>query len=331
MGGGAEAYCGLPSPHRHGLSQGVVPVKVLALVASGRTPDNSVMYDALAQRCDLRLVMIDKRQEKRLFWHLRGVDCGSYDAVLANLRFKGICKQTRFLAEIPNLFFLEWDACQNYMPTSKWHGRFSAFYRKLPKATALCTGAALARQLAAEGINAHFVPKGYDHCQIGNQGGPRDIEMAFIGSLGNVVYAERKAFLETLQARQGLQLLRTNPGPEYAAMLNRIRFFVSADLGLGEYMGKNFEAMGAGCVLCAYRQPEEEAAMGLKDMQHLVLYSCAEELMGKVAALQSDRSKLASIQRAGQQHAVQHLSYAAQAKAIFSCIAASHRGPVVIG
>ena len=67
-------------------------------------------------------------------------------------------------------------------------------------------------------------------------------------------------------------------------MLNRIRFFVSADIGMGEYMIKNFEAMACGCVLLAYDQGElENEALGFIDMHNIVLYRRLDELRDKLS------------------------------------------------
>ena len=142
--------------------------------------------------------------------------------------------------------------------------------------------------------------------------------MGFIGRLKHNVYSRRKAFLESLSQSHGLAVMRTEPGDEYVAMLNRIRFFVSADIGLGEYMQKNFEAMGAGCVVCAWRQGAEDDALGLRDMENIVLYSSRDELLEKIARLKADPAKQAAIQAAGEAHARDNLSFAAQAEAIYS-------------
>ena len=301
-------------------------MKMLLLTTSGQLQDNSLRDRLLAEACELTAVHLTGRQQKRLWWHLRGLDFARYDAVLANLQIKRFRRQLRFMRRIPNLFCYELDACQNYIPSSKWHGAYAEFFgRRLPSATVLCTGFNVARKLAAEGVNARYVPKGYDHERVRTleTQRERDVALGFIGRLEHPVYAERRAFLEDLRASHGLQLLRTDPGPGYVEALNRIRFFVSADIGLGEYMAKNFEAMGAGCLVCAYRQGGgEEEALGLVDMQNILLYSSKEELLGKLAALAKDPGKQAKIQQAGMAHAREHLSFAAQTKAILSCMTA---------
>jgi hypothetical protein len=116
----------------------------------------------------------------------------------------------------------------------------------------------VSERLRQEGFDAVFVPKGYDQTLLSDQGRERDIELAFVGSTNSVAYSGRKALLDELGQVENLVVTRTKSGEEYCDTLNRIRFFVSADVGMGEYMIKNFEAMACGCVLFAYDQGEAE-------------------------------------------------------------------------
>ena len=92
-------------------------------------------------------------------------------------------------------------------------------------------------------------------------------------------------------------------------MLNRIRYFVSADVGLGEYMAKNFEAMACGCVLLAWRQGSEEEAIGLKHDEHLLLYSSLDELREHLARLRREPQLAERLARAGQAFVASQLSH----------------------
>ena len=116
----------------------------------------------------------------------------------------------------------------------------------------ISSGFVVAERLRSEGFDAVFVPKGYDQTQLQDQGRERDIELAFVGSTNSVAYSGRKALLDELGQVEPLLVTRTKSGAEYLETLNRIRFFVSADVGMGEFMIKNFEAMACGCVLLAY-------------------------------------------------------------------------------
>ena len=92
-------------------------------------------------------------------------------------------------------------------------------------------------------------------------------------------------------------------------MLNRIRYFVSADVGLGEYMAKNFEAMACGCVLLAWRQGSEEEAIGLQHDEHLLLYSSLDELREHLARLRREPQLAERLARAGQAFVASQLSH----------------------
>lgn len=264
-------------------------MKVLALSSARREPDFSSVFQHLGRHVELDLRVLDKRAQRDLRGTLRGIDLSGYQRILLDLHFKNICRQAGFLRGLPGLLIYEEDACQNYLQGSRWCGRFSRFYRALPNARVVVTGAGVAERLVAEGFAVSFIPKGYDPAVIFAEAGERDIELGFIGRTASTVYAGRKALLEQLAASEPLQVLRTEPGEPYRQMLNRIACFVSADVGLGEYMAKNFEAMACGCVLLAWRQGGEEEAIGLQDGHHLLLYSSIDELRGHLQRLRRDR------------------------------------------
>ncbi len=187
-------------------------------------------------------------------------------------------RQVRFIRSVPNLVILEHDAYQNYIPC-KYTGKFSAHYRRLPWARVISSGHTVSERLRQEGFDAVFVPKGYDQTLLHDLGLARDIELGFVGSTGSVAYSGRKALLDELGGVENLLVTKTKSGEEYLRTLNRIRFFVSADVGMGEYMIKNFEAMACGCVLLAYDQGEREnEALGFRDMENIVLYRSVADI-----------------------------------------------------
>ena len=228
-------------------------MRVLVLTAEARVPDLSAVYQSLPRYLDIDLHVLGKAQQRQLRRYLAGLDLQSYQRILLDLPFKHMVAQATLLARLPGLLIYEEDACQNYLATSKWQGAFSRFYRQLPAARLVVTGASVAQRLRSEGFDALFMAKGYNPHLLFNEQRARDIELGFIGRTASRDYAGRKALLDSLAALEPLQLLRTEPGAEYRHMLNRIRYFVSADVGLGEYMAKNFEAMACGCVLLAWR------------------------------------------------------------------------------
>ncbi len=75
-------------------------------------------------------------------------------------------------------------------------------------------------------------------------------------------------------------------------------------------MAKNFEALGAGCVLCTYSIPFENVLVGFKDMENVVLYSSPAELFKKISIPEADPSSKIKIIKHGlllaEQHSIQH-------------------------
>lgn len=284
-------------------------MRVLVLTAEARVPDLSAVYQSLARYLDIDLHVLAKSQQRQLRGYLEGIELQVYQRIVLDLPFKHIVSQAALLARLPGLLIYEEDACQNYLATSKWRGAFSRFYRQLSGARLVVTGASVAERLRAEGFDATFMAKGYDPHLLFNEQQVRDIELGFIGRTASRDYAGRKELLDSLAAVEPLQLLRTEPGEDYRHMLNRIRYFVSADVGLGEYMAKNFEAMACGCVLLAWRQGSEEEAIGLRHGEHLLLYSSLAELREHLACLRREPQLAERLAAAGQALVASQLSH----------------------
>ncbi len=285
-------------------------MKVLVLTSSCRSPDFTSLYEQLSVHLDLDIRVLDKLAQRNLRVSLKDVQWELYERVLVDLNFKHVYKQAGYLSGLRGLMVYEEDACQNYIPYSRWRGKFSRFYRALPNAKIVVTGASVARRLKEEGFAVAFIPKGYDPKILFDEHRERDIELGFIGRTASSAYAGRKTFLENLAACESLQLLRTDPGDAYRGTLNRIRYFVSADVGLEEYMAKNFEAMACGCVLLAWRQGEEEGAIGLKDGEHLLLYSSLEELRQHLKWLRCNPVEVERLATSGKKFVVERLTFA---------------------
>ncbi|QTD33945.1 glycosyltransferase [Pseudomonas fluorescens] len=285
-------------------------MKVLFLVQKDQRAILDRLYEGVAAHCecDLRWLSSDEQRNLRRYFR-REVDVTQYDRIVFFLRFKQEIRQVGFIRTIPNLVILEHDAYQNYIPC-KYTGKFSAHYRRLPWARVISSGFVVTERLRQEGFDAVFVPKGYDQSQLEDQGRERDIELAFVGSTNSVAYSGRKALLDELGRVEPLVVTRTKSGEEYRDTLNRIRFFVSADVGMGEFMIKNFEAMACGCVLLAFDQGAEESkALGLKDMHNVVFYKDIAQLQEKLALLRSDPELAPRIARNGRELAVSQFSF----------------------
>ncbi len=271
------------------------------------------LYESIgrhAGECDIRWLDSDEQANLKRYFHEK-VDLSRYDRILFFLRFKKEMRQWRFIRTIPNLAILEHDAYQNYIP-NKYCGKYARHYHRMPWVRVLSSGAHVTQRLQQEGVDTVFIPKGYDQALITHQHKPRTIELGFVGSLKSGVYQQRKAFLESLASSEKMEIVRTKSGQDYVDKLNSIRFFVSADIGMGEYMIKNFEAMAAGCVLFGWRQGNgEEQALGFFDMENIVLYSSMEECREKIALLRADAALADRIAFAGQALVEQQYSFEA--------------------
>ncbi|GAA5315039.1 MAG: glycosyltransferase [Candidatus Pelagadaptatus aseana] len=277
-------------------------LKVLALTQYDRMPNWDLFYQELGRHVDLDFKKLNKKQQVNLKKYFKSIDVSSYDRIFLELRFKQQLRQRHFLGGLPNLVEYETDANQNYKKGGKYEGAWSKYYSSLTSLRVISTGFNVSNRLRREGFDARFVPKGYNESEIKCLNKKRDIEVGFIGRVEKAAYDKRKEFLDECVEKLGLKLIRTEPGEAYNKMLNRIRFFVSADHGLGEYMIKNYEAMAAGCVLCCYRQGNgEEEALGLRDMENVVLYGDASELQEKLAIVRADKSLEDAIAKSGRQ------------------------------
>lgn len=284
------------------------------------------LYDIVRQHCDECLIQrLTKAQQMNLGAFLASVNHQDFDRVVIFSRIKRLAPQLRVLQCVPGLIFLEHDAYQNYMPNSKYHHMYSRLYSRLLACRALVSGAVVAQRMKAEGIDALFVSKGYDEAMLHNLGRERDVPVGFLGSLKSKEYAQRKAILESLASKTGMLVARTASGEEYLQTLNRIKVFVSADIGMGEFMIKNFEALACGCVLLAWSQGEEDRLLGFKDMHNVVFYRSEVEALEKIALLQNDPALAARIAANGQAFARDHYCFARVGRDLAAAIQAPMR------
>ena len=305
-------------------------MKVLFLVQKEQRILLDHFYASIAAHCDCDLRWLSDAEQADLRGYFRRAvpQPEQYDRILLFLRFKKQLKQIAFIRSLPNLVELEHDAYQNFIPC-KYTGKFSRYYRAIPHVRVLVSGAGVARRLQEEGVDAVFVPKGYDDSRLRDLGIERDIELGFVGSLGSVAYSGRKQLLEDLAKVEPLLITKTRSGDEYLQTLNRIRFFVGADVGMGEYMIKNFEAMACGCVLFTYDQGEEEnRALGFADGVNVVLYRSRDELREKLARLRADPAHAAAIAKAGEALARHSFAFGHLGERVVSAITPALR-PVV--
>lgn len=301
---------------------------MLVLTTRPREPDNHLLWEGLRQHAEVELHYVPKQAQRDLRALLKRFDLAAYDRVVLDLLFRFVSRHARLLRRVPGLVLYEEDACQEFIAGSKWRGRFSAFYRRVPHARVIFTGRQVAERFRALGVDACFLPKGYDSAGLYDEGRARDIELGFIGRLASDAYRERRAFLQRAERELGLQVMRTEPGDAYREALNRIRIFLSADIGLGEYMAKNFEAMACGCLLLAHRQGGgEEEALGLVDGVNAVLYGDFDEMAARLQALRAEPARAAEIARRGQVLAGERFDYRRQGERLHAMLSAEPREP----
>ena len=274
-------------------------MKTLIVSTDGKLMVTRPLWQAARQFFDFDHVEVTR--EHGLEAYFNEADFSGYDRVVADTNLRRLGKRYQCLKRAPGLVVFDHDVCQNNVPSSEWYHRYPAVLRDLGKVRIIVSGAALAQQLCDEGIDACYLPKGYDDNVISPLGIERDHEAAFVGRVKNKVYKRRKKFLLRQEKLGRLALLRAEPGDAYNRLLNQIRIFVSADIGFGEYMIKNFEAMAAGCVLLAWRQPDiEQQSLGFIDGENVVLYDSESELLERLAWLKQNPDLLNRIASAGQ-------------------------------
>lgn len=308
-------------------------MRVLLLVMDEQRVILDRLYDAIKHNCvDCDVRKITKTQQQNLGRYLASVGYQDFDRIVVFTRLKRLTGQLAVLKCIPGLVFLEHDAFQNYMSFGKYRGQYSRLYKQLPWARLLVSGFNVSRQLQAEGLDAVFVSKGYDEQNLRNLHLERDLEVGFLGSLKSIAYSERKQVLEDIAERMAITVTRTASGQAYLEGLNRIRIFISADVGMGEYMIKNFEAMACGCVLVAWNQGREEVdAIGFKDMENVLLYRSVDEAVAKIQLLQGDPELAARIAQAGEQFASERYTFARVGKDLARAIEAPMRAWPKVG
>ncbi len=277
-------------------------MKVLLIFKADTPIPLEPMWAALGRHCELVRVAFTDDDLDDYAAALGRLDFRGCDRVLLDQNLRRIGAQYPALRAVPNLVFLDHDACQHFLPDSRWHRKYDVVLRDIGRLRVLVPNRTCELAFRAAGVDSAYLPKCYNPEHISCLGQTRDIEFGHIGRLKNRIYAQRRRLLATVGRSVELQYLRTEDGdyPGYNRLLNRIRFFISADIGYNEYMFKNFEAMAAGCVLVAKRQPAiEQEALGFVDMENVVLYDGADELLTKVQLLRKDLPRADAIAESG--------------------------------
>lgn len=238
----------------------------------------------IAARANFPFQHVVVERESGMVAYFSQGDFSAYDRVIVDTNLRRMGKGYKCLKGLPGLVIWDHDVCQQNVKTSEWYKRFPAVLRDIGQCRLIVSGATLAAQLRDQGLDVVFQAKAYDEATVWDQGLERDIGTAFVGRVKNKVYQQRRRLLGRLQKDGLIQILRAEPGQPYNDLLNRIRIFVSADVGFDEYMIKNFEAMAAGCLLLAWRQPDiEQRHLGFIEGENILLYQGEDELRQRLS------------------------------------------------
>jgi len=303
-------------------------MKVLLVVMKEQRVILDGLYAAVAKRfehCDIHRLDGNEQVDLATYFS-KHIDLKDYDRVVIFLRLKKLKGQEKFLKTIDKLVFWECDAYQNYIP-GKYSGQYLKFYREMPWCRVVTSGYMVTDRLVADGIDARFGSKGFDHQLFRNLQKPRSTELGFIGSTNNSIYKERVKLLKKIGRFENLISSFVEPGEPYLNALNNIRFFVSPDK-FGEYMIKNFEAMACGCVLFTCNQGVGESLkIGFRDMENVVLFRDLEEFREKLDLLRRESAAADRIALAGQRFAEANYSFEQWAERVAEAIRLPLREP----
>ncbi len=278
-------------------------LKLLIVSREERSRSFSTLFDGISQSFETSVVKLSKAEIKDFANTVKKLNCADYDRIMFDVPLRRIGKAYKALKDESGLILYEEDAYQEFVPRSEFYKKYSKIYRELSQASGcrlLLTGFNIGHRIESQGLDVVVIPKAFDENHLKDLNLQRDVELGFIGRVKNKIYKERQVFLQRLIDEEGLQLFKTDPGEEYLQALNRIKIFVSADIGLLEYMAKNFEAMACGCLVMAKRQGgAEETSLGLEHMKNIVLYDDVDEALKLLQQLRADPELTAKIAQAG--------------------------------
>ena len=136
---------------------------LVAISTLKRRPLIDSLFVSLRRHFALDIHKIDVKTIDDFAKITRQFDLDRHDHVLLDLPHRYLRRQCRHLQPlIDKLTIYEEDACQNYMPDSRWFGDFEHFYRQLPRLRSIHTGYYVSQRMQAAGICSTFIPKGYD-------------------------------------------------------------------------------------------------------------------------------------------------------------------------
>ena len=254
------------------------------------------------------------------------VDLADIDVCMTYLRFRLLMLEpfdwTGFDGK---RVFMEHDAWIGYSPAlPEWRGRFPAVYRRDGFDLMIATGRNTTERLRADGVNAVWMPKGYDSTTFRDLGGDRagvctfgtgwPSRRALIARLGDLVTDVSGPFTslnERLNRHAGAVVCNMPGRPPFGKPGRAVRRvwprFVRTWPGV-EPMIKTFEVAGAGCAPIVDHQ-DELAELGFVDGETCLTYRDFGEAVTIVRDTGPDRLRevgAAAAELARSRHTWQH-------------------------
>ena len=101
-----------------------VKKSIIILSHQNRLPSVGRLFEPLINKLGANLFELDAKEHKNLKATFKKLNVTKYDLIVIDLHFKKLIKVRKLLQTLPKLVFIDEDACQNFIPKSKWFGQF---------------------------------------------------------------------------------------------------------------------------------------------------------------------------------------------------------------
>lgn len=283
-------------------------MKVLLLTTEEYASVYSELYAGMHKKLgsmDMRRLNDDEQTILRSYFS-HHVDLKKFDRIIIHLDFPILKPQLRFLKQLDDIVFYHTNAFFNNHRSEKANANALeqiAFFKKIPWAKIIVTNCRAMKLFQHSGLDAWFVPEGYNTIKYRHKGLTRKIELALVENVSPTKKEkEFKHQLHKYYPNLYTEQVITDSG---ATHLNQARIAICADIGRGEYSAKIFRAMASGCLVISYDQGSDESFyMSLQDMKNIVLFNEIETMRKKIDYLLQHPKRLAAIARAGYELAI---------------------------
>jgi hypothetical protein len=235
------------------------------------------LFREIAKHLDLRFVDWEDggaTESVERYARLAGGELADFDACIYHVRFRlrRAAEPLQWGSYGGLRIWLDTDAWQNFHSGTQQHGRYPMVFQRDRFDLLVCTGRAVTRRLASEGVNAHWLPKGYEEDAFFDLGKARNgvctfgrpwpsrrallhrLERASVGVTDvsgpyGTLNERLNMFAGALVCNMPGAIPFNRPGPlgVPARFLHRLYpGFATVDRGI-EPMAKTFEVAGAGC------------------------------------------------------------------------------------